>query len=454
MGLQYYAFLKARALESEMTYEESLAYLDSLVDWEKSAKPVYDFDLDGFKSFLSTVGSPHKRLNNPILVAGTKGKGSTAAMVASALKSSGYRVGLFTSPHILSYTERICVDGEEISEQDFARLIGSLSSHIGGKGKRGFRTVFEVLTAAAFLHFLEKRVDFSVLEVGLGGRLDSTNVVDPILSVITSIGHDHTDVLGKSLPEIATEKAGVIRRRGTVVSSPQTKEVLEVIEEACARKGASLFLTGRDLYCELLGSDLKGCRFRVTANAAEDLSIPLLGRHQVENGATAYLILDLLRKKFSLPSREIRKGFSGVKWPGRLQIVGEKPWVVLDAAHDPESAEAVAKAVTELFKYERLILLFSCLKNKDLDGIAKALSPIADEVVVTGLDTARSRDPQGLAERFSKSRKPVTVSSSVDSALKLARCSAREKDLILVTGSLYLVGETLEQLRSSPSSAS
>lgn len=437
-----------------MNYEESLVYLESLVDWERSPRPSYEFDLDGFRSFLTSIGSPHKKLKNPILIAGTKGKGSTAAIAASALQSAGYRVGLFTSPHIFSFTERICVDGQEIAKEDFARLVESLKPHIDRRAESGFRTVFEVLTAISFLYFLEKKVDFSILEVGLGGRLDSTNVVDPIASVITSIGRDHTDVLGKSLREIAAEKAGVIREGGTVISSPQRKEVLGVIEDTCARKGASLFLTGRDLSCELLTSDLKGSRFRVLGKSADDLSIPLLGSHQVENSATAYLMLDLLRKRFSLPSSEIREGFSAVRWPGRLQIVGQKPWIVVDGAHNPDSVKAAVRAVIELFTYRRLVLLFSCLNNKDLAGMARVLSPVADEVVVTRLDNPRSTEPQRLAQRFRKARKPVTVASSVAGGLKVARSAAKERDLILVTGSFYLVGETLEQLRSSPSSGS
>lgn len=434
-----------------MTYEESLAYLEGLVDWERSPKPSYDFDLGGFRSFLSRLGDPQKRLRNPILIAGTKGKGSTGAIIASALRASGYRVGLFTSPHLVSFPERIALNGESIAKEDFARFIEALRSHIKSKG--GFRTVFEVLTAISFLYFLEKGVDFSVFEVGLGGRLDSTNVIDPVLSVITPISLDHTDVLGESLDKVAKEKAAIVRKGGMVVSAPQSEEVLGIIEETCRKKRASLSVAGRDMDYKTVGCDLGGSRFRVLGNQTEELYIPLLGRHQTLNGATAYLCLDLLRKGFSIPSKDIREGFSGVRWPGRLQIVGEKPWVVLDGAHNPKSAETIAQAVTELFSYRKLLLVFSCLSNKDLRGISRFLSPIADEVVVTGVKNPRSADPERLAKEFRREGKTVKVASSAESALEFARSSTMKKDLILVTGSFYLVGEVLQYLRFSPFSS-
>lgn len=433
-----------------MRFEEATDYLYGLIDYEKITRFTYDFDLNKFEDFLARVDNPHRKLKRSVLVAGTKGKGSTAAMISSALQAAGLQVGLFTSPHLVTVRERIRVNGQMIPEEDFAALIAELKPHIEDELHCYYRTVFEILTTMAFLYFYRQGVDFAILEAGLGGRLDSTNVVHPLLSVITPISYDHTEVLGDTLTEIATEKAGIIREGGIVVSSPQPEEAKVVIERTCVEKKARLILVGRDLTYEVIQSDLRGNTFRVKGSfGEEEVFIPLLGRQQVENAATVWAALEALQAGgLGLEREAIKEGLARVHFPGRLEVVRRSPWLVLDGAHNEDSARKLAAAIRELFHYGKLILLLGILEGKDIPGIVSCLAPMADAIIVAQPDTPRAADPGIIVREVQRWDKPYQVAKDTGLALERAQAMAGPEDLILVTGSLYLVGEVIRAISS------
>jgi len=425
-----------------MNYKEAEKFLLGLIDFEKITDFKYDFDLDSFREFLSHIGSPQNQIRNPILIAGTKGKGSTASFLASALTRNGYTAGLYTSPHLINLRERIRVDGRPIKKAEFARILDEIRPFIE---KRHFRTFFEVLTTVAFLYFIEKKVDFSILEVGMGGRLDATNVCDPLLSIITSISYDHTEILGDTLQKITREKAGIIRENGFVISAPQEKEVKRVLEAICEQKGSKLLWVNKNEAKRISKSkkgqtfEIEGFRFR----------IPLLGMHEIENGAVAYHALKMLGEKgFRLDMDRVREGFRSVKWRGRLDIIGRNPYFVLDGAHNVESCEALQRAIEDYFKYNRLILILGISSGKDVKGIIDTLAPLADIIIFTRADAPRAIRPEILRKEY-RGTKRFCLAKDVRSAQKMAKRMAKSDDLILATGSLYLVGEILGTMRAA-----
>ncbi|MFQ5904973.1 MAG: bifunctional folylpolyglutamate synthase/dihydrofolate synthase [bacterium] len=422
-----------------MKYEESLDELYSLVDYERLVDYPREFDLSRYRGFLKSVGSPHERLKTPIIITGTKGKGSTAEILGSCLSASGRKVGLFTSPHLIDVRERIRLDGERIPKERFSSIYEEMRPLIR-KGRGGYRTVFEVLTAIAFKYFAEEAADCALLEVGLGGRHDATNVADPVLSIVTPISLDHTHVLGGSVTEIAERKMGVAREGVPVVSSPQTDEALAVIRSKCEELGATLSLVGLDLEYEIARCDVRGSDFNMEEKT---YSLPLLGEHQIENAATAYLALRTLGEDV------VPEGFSRVSLKGRLQIVEQEPLVVLDAAHNAHSAGVLATSIKNLFPGRKVTAVVSMLKKKDHDGFARHLSTAIDHVYVTRVDSPRSMAPEALASSFQGLVNSVDVLQDSAQAFKKARESVRVQGLVLVTGSFYLVGRVLEQYEES-----
>ncbi|TET44528.1 bifunctional folylpolyglutamate synthase/dihydrofolate synthase [candidate division TA06 bacterium] len=418
-----------------MKYENCLEELYSLVDYERLVEYPREFDLARYRGFLENVGSPHKGLKNPIIITGTKGKGSTAEILSSCLRASGRNVGIFTSPHLIEVRERIRVNGEKIPEERFSSIYEEMKPFIR-RGAGGYRTVFEVLTAIAFRFFAEERTDYTLLEVGLGGRNDATNVANPILSVVTPISLDHTHVLGDSIAEIADRKMGVARKGIPVVSAPQTEEALKVIEARCRELDAGLKLVGRDLKYEVVQSDISSSKFKIEG---ETYSLPLLGEHQIENAATAYLTLKTLNESVS------GEGFSNVVLKGRLQIVERDPFVVLDAAHNAHSARVLANSVRKLFKGKRVKAVIAMTKKKDHQGFARELAPALDQVYLTKVDLPRSMAPEDLASSFKGLVGSVEVVEDSGEAFRKARESASVNELILVTGSFYLVGRILAE---------
>ena len=337
-------------------YQQALDYIYSFIDYETMHRPhdAASYDLRRMDELLVRLGNPHLKART-VHIAGTKGKGSTAAMIASALTASGYTTGLYTSPHLIDLRERIRIDGQLISEAELISLVEKLKPEVEAVNRKasfGKLTTSELLTAMGFLYFALKGVDFQVAEAGMGGRLDATNVVMPEVCIITSINLDHTDVLGDSLAEIATEKAGIIKPNGAVVSSPQTDEVAEVIEEACLKQGARLVRVGSDVTWQELAFDENRQSLRVDGVLASyRLSLPLLGCYQLENAATAVAALEVLAGRgFHISRASIIAGLRQVSWPGRFQIVSRSPLIVVDGAHNPASALSLRQSIEHYFK--------------------------------------------------------------------------------------------------------
>ena len=443
------------------SYEQALEFLFQAVDYEKLTRYKYDipgFDLERVERLLSQVGSPHRELA-AVHVAGTKGKGSTATMIAHFLSAMGLKVGLFTSPHLVHLEERIKVNGEMIGRDDVRRLLGRLRPHVEKK-RRGnplfAPTFFEIITALGLMYFRETGVDWTVLEVGMGGRLDATNVILPRVSVITAIGFDHMDKLGNTLGQIAGEKAGIIKEGVPVVSSPQHLEALESIERKCSEKSAPLYLVGRDIEVvgvKALALDGITCSVKTWKGTYTDLRLPLLGSHQAENLATAIGAMEVLAEGGGLSWNETaaREALRGLKCPARIEVISERPLVILDAAHNVSSMRALVDTLRNAMSFDRLVLVLGLSMDKDLEGIFKEVVPVAHRVILTAADTPRAAPPSLLAERISAylgGGKKALVVEDPRRALEQARKLARPEDCICITGSFYLAGKIKELFES------
>ena len=434
-------------------YQQALDYLYSFIDYETMHRPreAADYDLRRMDELLARLGNPHLKARS-VHVAGTKGKGSTAAMMASVLSASGYTTGLYTSPHLCDLRERIRVDGRLISRAELIRLVGELKPEVKAvnqKASYGRLTTFELLTALGFTYFSLKETDFQVIEAGLGGRLDATNVIEAEVCVITSIALDHTEVLGNSLASIAAEKAAIIKPGATVVSSPQPDEVAQVIKEACHRQGTDLVQVGREVTWQGLGFEAKGQFLEIRGKLGSyRLSIPLLGCYQLENAATALATLEVLvGRGFSISRDSITKGFQEVSWPGRFQIVRRRPLIVLDGAHNPTSARELVRSLGYYLKgFGRAILVLGTSWDKDVPAIVKELAPFFDSVIVTRSRHPRAMTTPPIVTEFKKYGLKAQAVATVPEALSRARAMAGKGDLICVTGSLFVVGEALEQV--------
>jgi dihydrofolate synthase/folylpolyglutamate synthase len=437
-----------------MNYPEAVSYLMSFVDHEKTPGLKYQdpgYSLDGFRAFLGELGNP-QNVCKAILVAGTKGKGSTAALIESALRAQGLHTGLYTSPHLVSFCERIKIDGKSILERDFAQrlewLKPFLDRHRPGSVS-GQATVFEILTAMAFLYFQEMGVEWAVLEVGLGGRLDCTNVANPRVSVITNISLDHTDTLGDSISEIAKEKAGIIRQDGLVVSAPQATEAARVLMTTVQKLNARLFQVGRDVGFRITRQTPQQVTLDVagTFGTIKNIEVGLAGEFQAENAATAFGALRALQfRNQQVDEDAIRRGFAQVVWPGRLQVVSQSPLVILDGAHNDYSAYRLKRSLDTIYPDRSRIVILGISANKDIAGIVQNLVPESRAVIVTRARHSRAADPQAIRQEVSRLGIAALAADSLAQALDRARELASDHDLILVTGSLFLVGEALEMI--------
>jgi dihydrofolate synthase/folylpolyglutamate synthase len=431
-----------------MNYAAALDFLLSRTDYERW--PGYNyasrFDLRRTEDLLQRLGNPHLSAK-AVHIAGSKGKGSTSAMIAAGLQAAGYKTGLYTSPHLVTLRERIQVDGKPILKRELESLVAMMRPHVEAvdrEGTYGELSTFELLTAAAFMYFEQKKVDFQVLETGLGGRLDATNVVTPEVCIITSISLDHTEVLGDTLAKIAAEKAGIIKPGCPVVSSAQAEEAAEVIRETCQRKGARLVSVGSDIAWRKLDSNLSGQSLEVQGTKGSyRITIPLLGAHQLQNAAAAVAALEIL----GLPRKGIESGLAKTNWPGRLQILRRRPLLVVDGAHNRDSASKLKEALKEYFHFDHLILIIGTSADKDVSGIIEELAPLANSVIVTRSRHPRATKPEVLVGEFARVGVKAEVAEDIARAAAKALKRAGRKDLICATGSLFLVGEMIEYVK-------
>ena len=436
-----------------MDYQQAIDYLSSFTDYEKVGMP-HDpalYDLRRVVELLAQLGNPHLKARS-VHITGTNGKGSTAAMLASVLTASGYTTGLYTSPHLHTWRERIRVDGELISEEELTSVVARLKPEVEAVNRRatyGQLTTFELLTALAFAYFGLKEVDFQVLEVGMGGRFDATSVIIPEVCVITSISLDHTEVLGSSLAEIADEKAAIIKPGRSVVTSPQVDEVARVIKEACLNCGARMVRVGSDVTWQGLSFDLNGQFLQVKGRLSSyQLSIPLLGDFQLENAATAVATLEVLAEKgFNISADSITDGLARVSWPGRLQVLSHYPLLVADGAHNSDSARRLILSLEQYFDFDRAILVVGASSDKDIAGVVSELFPSFAKVIVTRSRHPRAMVPALLRDEFAKHGVEAEIADDIPAALSRAASLAHDRDLICVTGSLFVVAEAIEWVR-------
>jgi len=432
-------------------YQQTLDYIYSFVDYERGPRPhdAVHYDLRRLGELLARLGNPHLKAKT-VHIAGSKGKGSVAAMIASALTASDYTTGLFTSPHLHTFNERIRVGDRLISNEELVALVEKLKPEVEAvneKATYGRLTTFELMTALGFACFKSKGVDFQVIEVGLGGRLDATNVVQPEVGIITSISFDHMGVLGNTLTEIATEKAGIIKHNSIVVTSPQVKEVNPVFEQTCLNHKAKWIRVGNDVTWQSLGFDSSRQSLRVKGRLGSyELSIPLLGQHQLENTATAVAALEVLAEKgFHISGDSITKGLARVSWPGRLQVLSRRPLLVVDGAHNPYSAGKLRENLEQYFDFDRAILIIGASSDKDIAGIVSELVSLFDKVIATHSIHPRAMATASVVAEFSRHGVEAEATDDISIALPLALTLAGEKDLICVTGSLFVVAGAIEQ---------
>ena len=431
------------------SYAKALRFLNSLSDFERLRIVRYNttnFDLDRMRLLLKKLGNPQEHFR-AVHVAGTKGKGSTCAMIASMLHASGYRTGLYVSPHLVDIRERFCIDGENISHADFVRLVRLIEPIV--RRMKPTPTYFDVLTALAFRYFADKKVEVAVVETGLGGRLDSTNVLKPEVTAITSISKDHMAQLGPTLTRIAEEKAGIFKHGIPAISVVQDPEAEVVLRRVAEKVGAPFDVTGKSIEfsyrfesSRMLGPHNRVCL--TTANSKfEHLAVPLIGEHQAINCGLALAVIDKLKQR-GLPINDARamEGLAKTSIPGRMEMLSTTPRVVVDGAHNAASVDAMMRAIGQHIPYDSMVVIFGCCADKDVSGMLERVTHGADKVIFTRVDNIRSADPNELAMRYTELYgKMAQVAPTLNEALAIAYRAVTKEDLICVTGSFYLVGE-------------
>jgi len=428
-----------------MDYPEAIEYLYGIQQFG------IRLGLEAITILLSSLGNPHRGYPS-VLIAGTNGKGSTAAMLSSILSEAGYRVGLYTSPHLVSLEERIEVDQRQISSAEVAELTGHLKGVIdellaGGKLTH-CPTFFEVLTALAFVYFYQKKVDIAVLEVGLGGRYDATNVVEPLVSVITSVSKDHREHLGSTAEQIAWEKAGIIKRGGRVVTGCSSRRALRVLERVCQHQGARLWELKREVSFHIRDMGIFPIFDLETKKGVYGgVRLGLAGEHQILNAATGVLVAELLGEMgYAVPHRSVKEGLAKVRFPGRLEIIPQNPPLILDGAHNPEAMGWLRKFLRRHFP-QGITLIFAIMRDKEIKKVMRIIFPLAHQVILPRLKIDRGADPADLLSLGRRFHRPLTTVSSVAEAIELAH-AWEEGGAVCATGSFFLVGEIKEMWQS------
>lgn len=451
-----------------MTFEESVLYLESFINYEKKATYNYKtaFKLERIRKFLANLGNPQEQLKI-IHVAGTKGKGSTSCFIAQILQEQGFRVGLYTSPHLVDFRERIRIldanntaDAKSsfpgmILKNEFAQLLTQLEPQIDffRRSIQGFGALsfFEVLTAMAFKHFRDRGVDWVVLETGLGGRLDATNASRAHVCVLTPISYDHEQILGPTLTDIAFEKAGIIKNAnqqtdrgvGVAVCAAQDKEVMNVFRRRAKAEGAALLEMEKDFSFKRLGGDLNSQDFfyRGLNDRSHFFNIRMLGNHQLVNASLAVAACEALALfGVKITDEAMARGLQNAHWPGRLEVVRTKPFIILDGAHNKDSAGRLAHFLGKEFKSLRKWAVFGVSEDKDIKGLVERLEPMVDRVILTRSTNPRAADPEKVLKPFFR-KEPHRVTSSVQEALDVLAQEIGPDDVAVITGSLFVVGE-------------
>ena len=428
---------------AKLTYPEAVDILYGFINYELKRQDRYSPDvmtIDRPAELMARLGNPHHKY--PIIhVTGTKGKGSVGAMCKAILREAGYKVGLYSSPHLQDFRERFQINNELITETEIADLVEELLPHF--KAVEGL-TWFELVTAVAFEHFARQEVDVAVIEVGLGGRLDATNIVTPVVSVITSLSFDHTYLLGNTLTEIAAEKGGIIKPNVPVVSAPQPTEAVETLQRIADEWNAPLTLVSRDYHYVPHPSQLTGQQITLNHNTSpQDYTTNLIGEHQAINMTVALAAIHHTHKVLPISEEAIVNGLQRVQWPGRLEVIQHAPTIVLDAAHNRASCNYLHKALTTMFQAEPLVLVYGAKADKDIFGMLDELLPIVDTLIITQAVDSRAESPQAIADIAHETgfAGRIEIMPPIQDALETAQKLAGEIGIVCVTGSLYVVGE-------------
>ena len=433
-----------------LTYEAALRAIFQRTDYERTDQPPYPervWRLARMEHFLDSLGHPEREYR-AVHIAGTKGKGSTTAMIESILRAAGYRTGMYTSPHLHTFRERIQSRGQPIPEEAVARLVERMLPAMEANPDV---TVFELITTLAMLYFVEEQIEWGVFEVGMGGRLDATNVLQPAVSVITSISMDHMKVLGETLEAIAGEKAGIIKPGVPVVSAPQQPAAMAVVRRVAEEKGAPLVVVGEDWRWRFIETHLAGQRFDVYRPGHEKkpdypaLRLPLLGAHQLENAATALAAIAALREGgVKIHPQAVHRGMAAVTWPGRLEVLGRQPFVVVDGAHNIYSIEKLMEALPVYLHYRRLFVIFGAGTTHNPADLLPSILNKAERLYVTRSQHAKATPVADLVSIVQGMGREATPAATVAEALAQAMDEAEPSDMILVTGSLFVVAEARE----------
>ena len=442
---------RVKSKKAFRSYQQAIDYLFKRTDYEREEALRYNvttFNLERMKKLLSLLGDPHRKIPT-VHIAGTKGKGSTATMLGKMLEANDYKVGLYTSPHVLHLHERISVNSEMVSESEMRGLLNRIYAQVEKMSKADTPTFFEIMTALAFMHFTDMQVDIAIIETGLGGRLDSTNVIKPAVIGITSLSIDHQQQLGETIDSIAMEKAGVLKRGVPVVTVQQEPAAMTVLRSTAVALKAPLSVTGSDIdfshrfeTSREHGPHTRVCLTTPTSKF-EHLRVPLHGKHQAINCGLALAMLDKLKSVgFKIDIEKASEGLQKVSLPGRMEMISNDPRIMIDAAHNAASIRALIHAIGQNIPYDSMVVIFGCNNDKDIMGMLHELQYGADKVIFTRSNSAKAVSPDDLAEMYTElCGKMCQSAPSLGPALQLAKSAISKEDLICVTGSFYLIGQ-------------
>jgi len=450
--------VKVKSKKAFRTYRDAIKYLFAKTDYEKQKRLRYNvttFNLGRMEKLLSLLGNPHKKIHTAH-IAGTKGKGSTATMLAKMLEANDYNVGLYTSPHLVNLHERIVVNSKMISETEMLGLLNRIHTPVEKISKIDPLSFFEIMTALAFMHFVDTKVDIAVIETGLGGRLDSTNVIQPKVVGITSLSIDHQHQLGDTIDSIAKEKAGIFKRGVPAVTVQQEPEAMRVLKSQATAVKAPLSVTGSDINFSQRfetsrehGPHTRICLTTPTSNF-EHLRVPLHGKHQAINCGLALAMLDKLKSSgYKIDNEKATEGLEKVSLTGRMEMICDDPRIMIDAAHNAASLQALIHAIGQNIPYDSMVVIFGCNSDKDVEGMLQKLQYGADKVIFTRSNSPKAMSPEDLADMYSEiCSKMYQTAMSLGEALQLAKNAVDKEDLICITGSFYLIGQAKARLQS------